>query len=72
MEAIVQKAPASLLDSKAHDAVLVQDTDEARIAQIVAQGPRGALALAALSVGIVVALWVAFYLFTFLLRGTIG
>jgi len=72
MEATAQKAPASLLDSQADGPVFVPDTEEGRIAQIVARGPRGALTISALSVGIVVALWVAFYLFAFLPRGTVG
>jgi hypothetical protein len=48
------------------------DPEDVRVAEIVARGPRGALVLAALMVGIVVGLWVAFYLFAFLPRGPIG
>jgi len=40
--------------------------------RIAAAGPRGALALAGLAVAIVVAIWVAFFLFVFLPRGAIG
>jgi len=47
-------------------------TEDERIAQIVAQGPKGALAVAATAVAIVIALWFAFYLFAFLPRGPIG
>jgi hypothetical protein len=72
MDPIVRNAAPSLSDSRAYGEVLVHDAEEARITQIVAQGPRGALAVTALSVGIVVTLWVAFYLFVFLPRGTIG
>lgn len=39
---------------------------------IVAQGPRGALALAGLSVATLVAIWPAFFVFVFLPRGAIG
>jgi hypothetical protein len=39
---------------------------------IVAAGPRGAMALAGLSVAAVLAIWVAFFLFIFLPRGAIG
>ncbi len=52
--------------------VQADEQEEARVAEFGARGPRGALALAALSMGVVVALWVAFYLFVFLPRGPIG
>ena len=58
-------APANAEEPGAADAQLA-------ITQIAARGPRGAIALAALAVGVVVALWAAFYLFVFLPRGTIG
>ena len=40
--------------------------------KIVAAGPRGAAALAALSVFILLALWFSFFLFVFLPRGSVG
>jgi hypothetical protein len=52
--------------------VRADDPEDVRVAEIVANGPRGAIVLAALSVGFVVALWAAFYLFVFLPRGPIG
>ena len=52
--------------------VRADDPEDVRVAEIVAHGPRGAIVLAALSVGFVVALWAAFYLFVFLPRGSIG
>ena len=52
--------------------VRADDPEDVRVTEIVAQGPRGAIVLAALSVGVVVALWAAFYLFVFLPRGPIG
>jgi hypothetical protein len=45
-------------------------TDE-RVEQIVAAGPRGAIALAGIATAIVVAIWFAFYLFVFLPRGAL-
>jgi len=47
-------------------------SEDERVAQIVAEGPKGALALGAASVAVVIAIWVAFYLFAFLPRGPIG
>jgi len=45
-------------------------TEAAEIDRIVQAGPRGAIALAGLATGIVVALWLAFYVFVFLARVT--
>jgi hypothetical protein len=42
------------------------------IQKIVAMGPRGALALAGLSVVVLVAIWLAFFVFVFLPRGAVG
>jgi len=42
------------------------------VQRIVARGPRGALALAGLSVAVLLALWLAFFVFVFLPRGSIG
>jgi hypothetical protein len=42
-----------------------------RVNQIVADGPGGALALAAIATAVVIALWFAFYLFVFLPRGAL-
>lgn len=44
--------------------------DEVR--KIVASGPRGAIVLAGLSVAVLLALWLAFFVFAFLPRGAIG
>jgi len=51
---------------------LAQDVDETSVEQIVARGPRGAIALCVLSVALVLAMWLAFYFWVFLPRGTIG
>jgi len=39
---------------------------------IVAIGPRGAVALAGLSVAVLLALWLVFFVFVFLPRGPVG
>jgi hypothetical protein len=41
------------------------------IDRIVSEGPQGALTVAGIATAIVVALWLAFYLFVFLPRGTL-
>ncbi|MGC1575309.1 MAG: hypothetical protein WA813_04150 [Beijerinckiaceae bacterium] len=45
--------------------------DELAVERVVAAGPRGALTLASLATAIVVAIWLAFYLFVFLPRGAL-
>jgi len=45
---------------------------DAEVQKIVAAGPRGAIALATLSVGLLVAIWLAFFVFVFLPRGAVG
>lgn len=51
---------------------MTPDTEEQRLAQILAEGPRGTIVVAATAVAIVIAIWIAFYLFAFLPRGPIG
>lgn len=51
---------------------MTTDSEEQRLALAIAQGPRGAIAIAATAVAIVFAIWVAFYLFAFLPRGPIA
>jgi hypothetical protein len=46
--------------------------DEDDLRKIVAKGPSGALALAGLSVAVLLAIWLAFFVFIFLPRGAIG
>jgi hypothetical protein len=43
--------------------------DEEEVDEVVARGPRGALALAGIATFIVVAIWLAFYLLVFVPRG---
>lgn len=45
--------------------------DDNAVERIVAEGPRGALTLAGIATAIVVAMWLAFYLFVFLPRGAL-
>ncbi len=42
------------------------------VQKIVARGPRGAFALAGLSVAVLLAIWLAFFFFVFLPRGAVG
>ena len=39
---------------------------------IAAQGPRGAALLAGISVAVLLAIWIAFYFFIFVPRGSVG
>jgi hypothetical protein len=45
---------------------------EEDLRKIVAAGPRGAIALAGLTVAILLAIWLAFFVFVFLPRGAVG
>jgi hypothetical protein len=47
---------------------LTPSEEQARVEDIVAKGPYGAMALAGSAVGIVLALWFAFYFLVFLPR----
>ena len=51
--------------------VALHDND-ADVQKIVASGPRGALALAGVSVGVLLLIWLAFFAFVFLPRGAVG
>ena len=46
--------------------------DEAKLAQVLAEVPKGSVVVAVSAVAIVVAIWFAFYFFVFLPRGPIG
>ena len=54
------------------DPIPAGEDEDTRVLKIVSEGPRGAFALAGLSVGIVIAIWLAFYFFVFLPRGSVG
>ena len=45
---------------------------EDEVLAIAAQGPRGAALLAGLSVAALLAIWIAFYFFIFVPRGSVG
>lgn len=45
--------------------------EDEEVGRIVAAGPRGALMIAGIATAIVVALWLAFYVFVFLPRGAL-
>jgi hypothetical protein len=45
---------------------------EDEVLAITAQGPRGAALLAGLSVAALLAIWIAFYFFIFVPRGSVG
>jgi hypothetical protein len=47
------------------------DEDQARIDAVVAAGPSGAFAVAGVATAIVIAIWVAFYVFAYLPRGVV-
>lgn len=56
------------------DAPSSPEAEEARIAEIdgiVRSGPHGAIAVAGVATGIVIALWFAFYFLVFLPRGPV-
>lgn len=55
--------------SMARDPVDVAVDDQGQIDAIVATGPSGAFAVAGLATAIVIALWLAFYVFAYLPRG---
>ena len=51
------------------DPSLPHAPDDNAVERIVARGPGGALVLAGITTALVVAMWLAFYLFVFLPRG---
>ena len=48
------------------------EVDKAKLAQVLAEVPKGSAIVAGTAVAIVVAIWFAFYFFAFLPRGPIG
>ena len=56
--------------------MLVSDSDDGisdeQVEAALKETPKGAFALAGLTVGLLVAAWVAIYLFVFLPRGSVG
>jgi hypothetical protein len=50
----------------------VDGADDEAVARIVAAGPAGTLAVAGTAIGLVLAIWFAFYFLVFLPRGPVG
>ena len=48
------------------------ETDDALLESVMREVPRGALALAALTVGLTLVAWLLIYVLVFLPRGTVG
>ena len=48
------------------------EIDEAKLAEVLAEVPRGSVVVAVTAVAITMAIWFAFYFFAFLPRGPIG
>jgi len=48
------------------------EIDNAKLAQVLAEIPKGSVVVAVTAVAIVIAIWFAFYIFAFLPRGPIG
>jgi len=65
-------SPDPSLAPSAITAQTVDEIDDDEVDRIVASGPSGALALAGLSVALLLAIWFAFYLLVFLGRGVVG
>jgi hypothetical protein len=55
-----------------HPENVARQGDEDEVQRIVAAGPRGAIALAGLTVAILLAIWLAFFVLVFLPRGAVG
>ena len=48
------------------------EMDQAKLAQVLAEVPKGSVVVAVSAIAITVAIWFAFYFFAFLPRGPIG
>ena len=48
------------------------EIDKAKLAQVLAEIPRGSVVVAVTAIAILMAIWFAFYFFAFLPRGPIG
>jgi hypothetical protein len=53
------------------DVAVPDSADEAEVNAVVARGPAGAFAVAGIATAVVIALYVAFYLFAYLPRGVV-
>jgi len=48
------------------------EIDQAKLAQVLTEVPKGSVVVAVTAIAIVMAIWFAFYFFAFLPRGSIG
>jgi len=65
-------SPDSSLAPSAITPEAVDEVDDDAVDRIVAAGPAGTLALAGISIGLLLLIWFAFYFFVFLGRGVVG
>jgi hypothetical protein len=56
--------------ARLENVALIGTQEEVR--RVVMMGPRGAMALAATTVAMLIAIWIAFFVFVFLPRGPVG
>jgi hypothetical protein len=63
---------ADYVSAAFHPENVALDGNQEEILKIVAAGPRGAAALAGLAVAVLLAIWLCFFVFVFLPRGTVG
>ena len=68
----IDEATRTHVSASSHPENVARHGDEDEVQTIVAGGPRGAIALAGLSVAILLAIWLAFFVFVFLPRGAVG
>jgi hypothetical protein len=62
--------PSSVIPNESHQGL--QDRDEASLERVMREVPRGALALAALTVGLLLLAWFLIFALVFLPRGMVG
>jgi hypothetical protein len=62
--------PPSVTPDDAHQSL--QEGDEASLNRVMREVPRGALALAGLTVGLLLLVWLLIFSFVFLPRGMVG
>ena len=67
-----QKRTEDYVSAAFHPENVALHGNDADVQRIVAMGPHGALALAGVSVGVLLLIWLAFFVFIFLPRGAVG
>ena len=68
----VEEGTGTHVSASFHPENVARRGADEEVQRIVAEGPRGAIALAGLTVAILLAIWLAFFAFVFLPRGAIG